>query len=71
MSEQEWRDIFRRNLRVQLRRMGWTQKDLAYAIGVSPASISRYINGARVPDGYILLKLANALECTADDLIRE
>lgn len=49
MSEQQWLDIFGDNLRDILIEQGYTQKDLAEAIGVTEATISRYIRKQRIP----------------------
>ena len=49
MSELEWMDIFGDNLRDILIEQGYTQRDLADAIGVDKGTISRYINKERMP----------------------
>lgn len=49
MSEQEWIDIFGDNLRDILKEYGYTQRDLADAVGTTEATISRYINKQRMP----------------------
>jgi transcriptional regulator with XRE-family HTH domain len=36
-------------LRTRLRNLGWTQLDLASAIDVSPAIVSRWLSGDRTP----------------------
>ncbi len=36
-------------LRARLRELGWTQLDLADAIGASPANVSRWLSGDRTP----------------------
>lgn len=38
-----------RTLRVQLRKRRWTQSDLSRRLGVSRATVSKWIHGARTP----------------------
>ena len=48
---------------------GWTQEDLAKRLGSSPAVISHYEAGQRVPSVVALLKLTAALCVSADWLL--
>lgn len=48
-------------LAVLLREHGMSQKELAEATNLTPAAISRYINGERVPRAITLAALAKAL----------
>ena len=41
---------------------GLSQKELAVASGVTPASISRWENGERIPNAVYIAQLANALD---------
>lgn len=61
MSEQEWINIFGDNLRDILKEYGYTQRDLADAIGVSEVTISRYINKQRMPTVPILINMSMEL----------
>jgi transcriptional regulator with XRE-family HTH domain len=45
------------------------QKELAAKIGVSEVTISRYINGDRVPQPEILVRMADVLDTTTDYLL--
>lgn len=36
-------------LRARLRELGWTQLELAHAVGASPANVSRWLSGERTP----------------------
>ena len=47
-----------------------TQKRLGEMIGVNANTINQYETGARKPDIVKLKKLAVALNCTADDLLK-
>lgn len=47
-----------------------TQKELSEASGITEAAISKYINALRLPNARNLCRLANALDCTVDELTR-
>ena len=51
-----------------LRGRGMTQKELAEATNLTPAAISRYINGERVPRAITIAALAKALEVKPADI---
>lgn len=61
MSELEWMDIFGDNLRDILIEQGYTQKDLAESIGVTEATVSRYINKERMPTVTNLINMSMEL----------
>lgn len=48
-----------------------TLKELANKAGISYSSIFRYESGERVPTLDVAAKLAAALNCSVDDLIRK
>lgn len=50
--------------------LGMTQKQLAEAVGCYPKDICRWELGKREPRINALLKLADALNCTVDELIQ-
>lgn len=50
--------------------LGMTQKQLAEAVGCSPKDICRWELGKCEPRINSLLRLAEALNCTVDDLIQ-
>ena len=52
-----------------LEKQGMTQRDLAYKIGVTEVSISRYISGERMPKANIVVYIADALNTTTDYLL--
>lgn len=58
-----------RNIKRVLERQGKTQRELAEEIGVTECSVSRYINGDRVPKATMFAKIADALGVTTDQLI--
>ena len=53
---------FKTKLSTRLKQLGMTQRDLAKEIGVTEATVSRYINGERLPNDELLAKLAKSLE---------
>lgn len=56
-------------IKVMRKQKNMTQADLAELLGVTPAAISRYESGERIPDIVTAAKIANALGCKIDDLI--
>lgn len=48
-----------------------TQEELATMVGITQAMVSHYETGRRVPDLETAAKIANALGCKVDDLIKE
>ena len=68
MSEIEFMDIFGDNLRDILIEQGYTQKEFARAIGVTEATVSRYINKERIPTVPIAINMMLELSVDVDDL---
>lgn len=58
-------------LREIRKRCGITQMQLAEIIGVDQSTISQWETGHALPSLKIAVKLANALGCKVDDLIKE
>ena len=58
-----------RNIKRVLERQGKTQRELAEEIGVTVVTVNRYIHGDRVPKATMLVKIADALGVTTDQLI--
>ena len=57
---------------VQLRkRKGWSQEDLAEKLDVSRQAISRWENGAALPDAYNLLQLSHLYDVSTDYLLND
>lgn len=48
---------------------GISQKELAAIVGIASASISRYVTGNREPDIRTLVKLAETLHVSIDELV--
>lgn len=49
---------------------GFSRKELSNHIGYANVTLGRWERGERVPDGKALLAMAEILECTTDDLLR-
>ena len=52
-----------------LKKHGYTQKELAGMVGVTEASMSRYLSNEREPKAEVIANLATALHTTSDYLI--
>ena len=53
------------------KRLNMSQADLAEKLGTSVPTVCRYENGERSPDLATAARIANALGCKVDDLIKE
>ena len=62
-------EIFISRLDQARKEKGLTQRELANRVGVTEVSISRYVNGARVPKGPIVVNIAKALGVSVDYLV--
>jgi transcriptional regulator with XRE-family HTH domain len=60
---------FSSNLRAELSRRGWNQKDAAEHFGVSQQNVSRWLNEGHEPSIELLLKVARALGVTPNELL--
>lgn len=57
------------NLRQVRKQHGFSIAKLATEMGVQPHTVSRWETGTREPDATMLLKLANILGCSVDELL--
>lgn len=48
-----------------------TQRELAAMLGLERSTVSKWEKGVALPRGKTLIKLAEILECTVDELIKE
>lgn len=67
LTDEEELKEFKRNLKKMLDRRFMTQEDLANKIGVDRVTVNRYLNGKRIPDAIVLVKIAKALDCSVID----
>lgn len=68
MTEQEFLNIFGDNLSDMICETGIGQNELARAVDVSNATMSRYINKQRMPSLTTFVNICLALNCNAEDL---
>lgn len=57
-------------LRSIIRKKRVTQHELSEKTGISPVTISKYINGKACPTLATIHKIARAMDCPVEDLIR-
>jgi transcriptional regulator with XRE-family HTH domain len=69
MKLEEWKRIFAENLIDILKEKGMTQRELAIDSGLSPATISEYVNGVRMPSVSAAVNMAYALDMEVGELI--
>lgn len=62
-------EIFISRLDQARKEKGLTQRELADRVGVTEVSMSRYVNGVRVPSGPIVVNIAKALGISVDYLV--
>lgn len=61
--------VFTERLSELLKKNNITQKELAQRIGVTTATLCRYVSGERVPNGDTVANIATALRTTSDYLL--
>lgn len=71
MNEIELLELFSKNLRRMMKEDKMTQEDLANEIGVDRSMVSRYVSGQSLPSFLTVIKIADALFCSLDELIKE
>lgn len=69
MSRKEWLDIFSGNLKDMMKEGDYSVGELSFATGIPQSTISRYVNGERVPTPFNIVKLARELNVPVNDLI--
>lgn len=69
MSEVEWMDIFGDNLRDILKEQNMSRRELAKVLGISEATVSRYINKKQMPTMEVIVNMAYELSISIDELI--
>ena len=65
------KEVFARNLRFYLNNSGKTQKEVALAIGVTPASFNEWLNGRKYPRIDKIELLARYFGVLKSDLIED
>jgi transcriptional regulator with XRE-family HTH domain len=69
MAIERIRENFAQRLSELLKKQGMSQKELAERVGITEASMSRYMNTNRIPKSEILANIATALNTTSDYLL--
>ena len=69
MAFEKTSETFAYRLSELLEKQGMSQKELAERVGITEASMSRYMNTDRIPKSEILANIATALHTTSDYLL--
>lgn len=69
-TEKEWKTLFAKKLYRRMQAYGYSVKDLSEEVGIGTGTISRYINGNTMPNVFNILKIAKALKCSVEYLIK-
>lgn len=56
------------NIGKRLEIKGIKQRELAKAVGTTEVSVSRWVNGSRVPKATTAIHIAKVLDCKVEDL---
>ena len=59
------------NISKRLKKLGMTQRMLADKVGTTEVTISRYVNGERIPKASVMVKIAEVLKTTTTELMGE
>lgn len=70
LDEDTWKKEFGRTLRRLISERGMTQERLSDITGISRQMLTRYVRGNSIPSGYVLSRLAVALDCDVRELTR-
>lgn len=70
MTEQQWLNIFGPMLWFKIQEAGYlTQEDFAEDIGVSPATLSKYLNKTQMPGVKTLINISYVLDIPLRELM--
>lgn len=69
MTHDEWRIVFGDNLKSILQDYNMSQNELATITGLSPGTISDYVNGWAAPSIFSVVNIAHALDVDIDELV--
>lgn len=69
-KEQEWRKRFGMNLWKFIDKKGYSVQATAQMSGIAPTTISNWLTAYSTPTVYNLMKLADFLEVSIDELVR-
>lgn len=63
VTDEIWKKEFSRRVEKMIIRKGLYRKDFAELLGISENTMSRYVTGKSIPNGYLLQRMAEILEC--------
>lgn len=63
VTDEMWKNEFTRRLNKMILRKGILRKEFADLLGISECTMSRYITGNRIPNGYLLQRMSEILDC--------
>lgn len=69
VTEDLWKKEFTRRVKKMARRKGYYMMDLAEQLGISSSRLSRYMTGKTIPDGYMIKRMSEILECPVEYFI--
>ena len=62
-------EVFRKRLRQLIDSRSATVQELCYELNITPATMSRYLSGARTPDPVYLIRLSKYFDVSIDWLL--
>ena len=68
ISQEEYIREFSIRLNRKMRDAGMGTEELAERLGVARGTVSRWLNGRTIPGGYILMRIAQELQCSTNEL---
>ena len=68
-TEDQWKKTFGYNLSEMMWRGKFSRNELAEAVGLSEAILSKYVNGKAIPRFHIVERLARTLNCSVNDFL--
>lgn len=70
MTEAQWSRKFSEKVRKLMNYKGFSQRELATIAKIPENTLSRYLNGQRIPRADQIVNIAKALECSTSELIQ-
>ena len=69
-EELEWREEFVHMVKRKLVARNMKRRELAKAAGISENTMSRYMRRQRTPSASVVARIADALDCSVDELTK-
>lgn len=70
MTKIQWCRKFSEKIRKLMNYKGFSQRELATIAKIPENTLSRYLNGQRIPRADQIVNIAKALDCTVSELIQ-